>query len=96
MSSSIEERINVLQEEINKAERSLDKKKISTPVIIAIAVPFVVAVLLLILAPSFVKRKEGGKYVRCGKKIFQWTIIFTVILWLGLYLYMYCAYGKDM
>lgn len=93
---SIEERIEKLQEQINQTSGTSSNKKIPLPLVVALIVPIVIFFALFFIQPGFVKKKQGSKYVRCGKKLFQWTLIFTVLIWVGLYLYMYCAYGSEL
>lgn len=89
---SVDYNIRKLQEEIDGYSSSQDSKK---PLIIAIGTPIIIFLLLIIFKPSIVTKKSGNKYVRCGKKIFQWTLIFTVIIWILIYLYMYYI-TKDL
>jgi hypothetical protein len=41
--------------------------------------------------PKWVRSKEKGKYVISGQKLLMWTIVITIIAWVGLYLVNYCG-----
>jgi len=88
-SSPFKEKIEKLQAATEEGQRKLDAKvrSIPTNVIIGVIVPFVVLLILVLVQPSFVQKKEGDKHVRDGKKIFYWTIGITLVAWAGLYLW---------
>ncbi len=85
MSSSLsfEEKVSQLQHELDSVTKDLNTQDKCLPIslIIAGVTPIVLALGLYFLQPGFVQKKEGNKYVRSGGKIFQYTIIFTVVVW---------------
>jgi len=89
-SSQYREKIAHLRNELNKAEGLLGSEKcIPTMTIAAVVVPVLIFLVLFFLSPRFVQRKEGSKYIRCLKKVFLWTVILSIILWVTMYLYTY-------
>ena len=66
------------------------KSCIPVTMMVAIAVPFLLLILLYAIQPSFVQKKDGKKYVRSGGKVILWTIILTAVVWLGMYLFTFC------
>ena len=89
--ASYREKVQQLQGELRKAEGILGSEKcIPTMAIAAAVAPVLIFLVLFFLSPSFVQRKEGSKYVRCLKKVFMWTVILTLVIWGGMYLFTYC------
>lgn len=71
------------------------KKCFPTLLAVGIVIPFVIWVLFYLIKPSFVQKKsEDGTYQRDTKKVFLWTFIVTLVLWVCLYLWTYCE-GYD-
>jgi len=91
--SSFEEQINALRQDADLAGARITKKKkcIPTLLIVGMVIPFIVWLVLYALQPSFVQKKQGSKYVRDNMKIFQWTLLVSVIFWVALYLYSFCS-----
>lgn len=90
--SGYREKVQALQNELRKAESALGSEKcIPTSYIAAAVAPVLIFLVLFFLSPSFVQRKEGSKYVRDMKRVFAWTTGLTVVLWIGMYLFTYCA-----
>ena len=92
-----EQKINGLRQDADLAGARITKKKkcIPTLLIVGMVIPFIVWLVLYALQPSFVQKKQGSKYVRDNMKIFQWTLIVSVIFWVALYLYNYCYSMKG-
>jgi len=91
-SSKFKERVSELSEKLKNATQKLsDKEKcIPTMLIAAVIVPILVWILLYFLKPKFVQKQEGGKFVRDGTKVFYWTVLATVVVWICMYLFTYC------
>lgn len=91
------ERIQKLQAATEEGERKMAAKERSIPttVIIGAVIPFVVLLILFLVQPSIVQKKEGSKYIRDSKKMFYWTIGLTLVAWLGLYLWTWCRGYKT-
>ena len=53
------------------------------------AVPIVVGVVFCLIKPKFIMKKEGETTSINMKKLLQWTLIITLILWVALYIYSY-------
>ncbi len=87
MSLSFEEKVAQLQKELDNVTQELDSQDKCLPisVIAAVIAPFAIALILYFVNPKFTQKKSGNKYVRSGGKIFQYTIIFTVIIWAVLF-----------
>lgn len=95
-SSEFSQKVSNLQRQISAAsEKAAGKEKcIPTMLIAGIVAPILVWVLLYFLQPSFVQKKEGTKYVRDNTKVFYWTVLVTVVIWVAMYLFTYCQ-GYD-
>ncbi len=95
--SSFEEQISTLRQSADlTGDRIARKKKcIPTLLIVGMTIPFIVWLVLYALQPSFVQKKQGSKYVRDNMKIFQWTILVSVIFWVALYLFSFCQSQKG-
>lgn len=91
-SSTFAEKVAELQEQISSvSEKATGKEKcVPTMLIAGIVAPILVWILLYFLQPSFVQKKEGTKYVRDSTKVFYWTVLITVIIWVAMYLFSYC------
>jgi hypothetical protein len=86
-----------LSSKLNQTSSSIAGKEKCFPTLLAvgIVIPFVIWVLFYLIKPSFVQKKaENGTYQRDMKKVFLWTFIITLILWVCLYLWTYCD-GYD-
>ena len=89
--STYRDKVQQLQGELHKAQDVLGSEKcLPTMAIAAAAAPLLLFLIIFFLSPSFVQRKEGSKYIRCLKKVFMWTIILTLMVWAGMYLFTYC------
>src|SRR5438105_59893 len=89
--ASFRQKVDELQEQINKASASVSTGKcVPILLIVGIAVPFVIALLLYLLQPWFAQRKEGTKKIRSGTKIFWYTVLFTLIIWAGMAFWGWC------
>lgn len=98
-SSEFAKKVSQLQEAIDGHTSQLATKEKCLPMVlmIAAAVPLVVFLVLYFLQPGFVKKKDGGKSVRSGTKVFLWTLFVTVVAWVALYLYTWCkGYSGTM
>jgi len=74
---------------------SRKEKCIPTMLIAGVITPIVIWILLYFIQPRFVQSKEGAKYVRSNTKVFYWTLLITVIIWVGMYLWTWCkGYGN--
>ena len=92
MSVSFEEKLDKLSEEVEIASKELGESSscFSIPLIAGIATPFILALALWGAKPKFVTKKSGDKTLIDTKKLLQWTIIMSLVIWIGLYLYTYC------
>lgn len=92
-SGSYAQKVSDLQSHVSAASAKVaDKEKCFPTMLIAgIVAPILVTVLLYFLQPSFVQKKEGTKYVRNGPKVFYWTVLITVVIWIAMYLFTYCS-----
>ena len=104
--SELEKRLQDLERAIYDSEKEL-KQTVSASMpkgdgncypyvyIIAVIIPIITIISLYFAKPRWIKRKEKGNYVICGRKILMWTSIISVIAWVGLYLINYCgAFAK--
>ena len=92
MGSSFEDKIDILSTQVEKASENLGAESscFTIPLVAGIATPFVLALVLWGAKPKFVTKKIGDKTALDVKKLLQWTIIMSLIIWIGLYLYTYC------
>lgn len=92
MSVTFEEKLDALTLEVDKATAAEGGKSkcFSIPLIAGIATPFILAGVLWTAKPGFVTKKINDKPVVDFKKLLQWTIVMSIIIWLALYLYTYC------
>ncbi len=82
-----------LSDQVEKLSARIGKKEkcFPTMTVIGVAAPFVVALALYLIQPSFVQVQDGDKYVKDNKKFAMWTGIFTVAIWFFMFLYTYCS-----
>ena len=92
MASSYKQKVSELQGMVDAASKKTASKEKCFPMMMAagVAAPIIVWGTMFFLQPSFVQKKEGGKSVRDNKKVFYWTALITVILWVAMYLFTYC------
>ena len=76
---------DALQKEIMNKE-----KCVPTLIIVGVATPIIWFIVLYMLQPGFVQVKEGDKYVRSNRRVVNWTLILTILVWISLYLYTFC------
>lgn len=84
--------------QVEKTRGSIKNKERCAPYLLIISgvLPVFVFLILFFLSPGFVQTEDDeGQYVRSTKKVFYWTLIFSVLLWIGLYLYSWCKGGKN-
>ena len=88
---SYKEKVKELQAKIEgETKKFEDKEKcFPTMMVMAIAIPIIVWLILYFLQFKFVKKVEAGKEVRDNTKIFYWTVVITLLAWVGLYAYTY-------
>lgn len=88
---SYKEKIQKLQSLTEEGERKIKTKETAIPmsVMIGAAVPFIILIILYVLQPKFVTKKEGDKQVRDGTKIFYWTLGLTIVIWGAMYGWVY-------
>ncbi len=60
---------------------------VKTVYLVAGAIPIVVLILLVLLKPGFVMKKDGDTKKRDRKKILLWTAGLTTIAWAAMFLY---------
>ena len=70
------------------------EKCMPTMVIVAIVSPLIIFLSLFFFSPSFVQRKDNTKYTRNNKKVFFYTLGFSLAIWGLIYLYTLCS-GYD-
>ncbi len=92
------EKVDKLQSQLDASNAKVANKEKCVPImlIIGVIVPLLIFLLLYFLQPSFVQKKEGTKYIRNNTKLFYWTLLITVVLWIAMYLFSYCkGYKKS-
>ena len=89
MSKSFEEEIQSLRQETEMVNNNLNKKKKGLPVMLiaGCAVPILIIFILYILQPSFVQRQDGEDYIRDNTKLFKWSLLISVIIWIIMYIF---------
>ena len=93
MEKKYAEKTNVLKKLLD-VEKNKKEKCTPTMMIAAACIPLFTIVVLYFLQPSFINNKEGDRYVKSTKKLFVWTAGITVLSWIAMYLFTYCA-GYD-
>jgi len=90
--SKYEEYLKTLQKGIEDVGGRVTRKEACLPtmLIAGIAAPILIWLILYFVQPGFVSEKEGSKKVRSKTKIFYWTVLFTVLIWIGMYLWTWC------
>ena len=96
MSDKYEGYLKKLQEGIEKIGGKVTRKEkcLPTMLIAGIAAPVLIWLVLYFVQPRFVSEKEGNKHVRSNTKVFYWTVLFTVLIWISMYLWTWCR-GFD-
>jgi heme/copper-type cytochrome/quinol oxidase subunit 2 len=81
-------KISTFKETLNRIDKEIECQNscISTLTIVAIAMPFIIWLLLFFIKPSFVKNELNE---RSTKKVVTWTVILTAISWAILFGYSY-------
>jgi len=92
MSQKLQAKIAELGRMVKQQASKLNEKERCIPVMLiaGIIVPIVIWLVLYFIQPEFVKVQEGSKKVRSNTKVFYWTVIVTVIIWVGMYLWTWC------
>lgn len=94
-----------LARQIEELESSLEKERkgitskescFPTMLILGILTPIIIWVILYFVSPKFVQDKEGNRQVRSNTKVFYWTVIFTLLIWIGMYLWTWCKGFKNV
>jgi hypothetical protein len=97
--SIFKQRVEELQRELDAdaSKISLKEKCLPTVIIIGIAIPFVIWGALFFFATKipFVSKQEGQKRVRQNSKVFYWTLGFTLLTWVGMYIWAWMI-GYDI
>ena len=93
-----EKTLNELTKSIEGVKKSASSKEKCFPTMIVLGVlaPILVWILLYFLQPSFVQKREGDEYTRNSTKVFYWTVLITLIIWVALYLFSFCSGNKNM
>ena len=92
--SSVDSKIASLEKRLSEAtledEKSFNYSKyLSTPLIIGACTPLVLIGILAAIKPKFVLKKEDDKEILDYKKLIQWALIVSILVWIGLYCYSY-------
>ncbi len=87
-----------LKSHVEKARIGIESKEKCFPIMIIIGAvaPVLVWLVLYFLQPSFVQKKEGDVYVRNNTKVFYWTVLITLIIWVAMYLFSFCSGSKAI
>lgn len=80
-------RVSQLEEEVSKLENGLGTKKSKLNFVIYITIPVFVFTGLWKISPWFVMTKKSHRMFKDGGKIFLWTIIFSLIIYLSAFIY---------
>lgn len=91
--SNTSKNIQTLTDQVEKLSARIGKKQKCFPImtILGVAAPFLAALVLYLINPSFIQKQEGGRYVRDSKKMAVWTGVFTIVIWFFMFLYTYCT-----
>ena len=89
-STQFEQKVNALSSLMSDTSSKAEKKEGGFPmkIIAGLIIPFVVAVGLFFGKPSFVKNEKDE---RENSKVFYWTLLITVVIWVLMYIGFYCA-----
>lgn len=89
-STQFAQKVSELSNLMSDTSSKMQKKEGSVPIVIIMGalIPFFVGVGLFFGQPTFVKNVEGN---RENTKVFFWTVLFTVVIWVMMYLGMYCS-----
>ena len=83
--ATFQEKVRELQSEVDELDKRLQINSKYSVIIFstAVAVPFIVAFLLYMISPKFVMMDDAHGINR--KKMVKWAILFSIIIWVGLY-----------
>lgn len=95
---SFKQKVDELQEQLNKASKSVSSKDKCIPgtFIIGAIAPIIIGTTLYFTQPSFVQKKEGTKYVKNNSKVICWTMVVTILIWISLYLFSYFKGSENL
>lgn len=81
--------VDQLNSEVKKIENRITSKDkcVPTALIVAIAAPFIIWAILFFAKFKFTMKSEGKKKIRNQRRIFMWTLFFTIIVWTLIYCY---------
>lgn len=98
--SNFQQKTKDLEDMVKSINVKATKKCFPTLVALGIAVPIITFLALYFIQPSFVQKKDDtdGTVERDTTKVAYWTAFLSVIMWIALYLFTYCAgySGKAM
>ena len=78
-------RVDAHKNKIMKKEKCLPMMLIA-----GIIAPVIIWLALYFIQPNFVQTKEGDAHTRSNKKVFYWSALITVLIWVGMYLWSWC------
>ncbi|MDB4769373.1 hypothetical protein OAG24_00260 [bacterium] len=95
--NSFRQKIDELENQINKVSKDVDikSKKFPTAYIVGAATPLIVGATLYFAQPSFVQNKESGEQAKNNKKVFCWTLVISILIWIVIYLFVYFRENKS-
>jgi magnesium-transporting ATPase (P-type) len=90
--SRLEENIDELQRSLDQEKRNICSKENCFPMMLIFGVlaPIIIWIILYFFQPRFVQETEGTRRVRSNTKVFYWTVIFTLLIWVAMYLWTWC------
>jgi heme/copper-type cytochrome/quinol oxidase subunit 2 len=97
MSTTFDDKIEELKKQVDSLSSSKKGPSFScgtTSLIVGGIVPFVVVGLFYIIKPKFLMKQETTPPTVNTKKLVQWALVITVMLWIALYIYSF--YGDSL
>ena len=92
------QKVNELSDLISSTSTKVSDKEGKSPMVIigGLAVPLVIFGALFFAQPGFVKEavaegEDPASAKKSNTKVFYWTVLFTVVIWILMYIYMYCS-----
>jgi len=89
-SEAFERRVQEMQAAIDSHESTTGGSCVPNTLIVGTVLPLILFLVFYFVPFGFLNRQEGKKSVKDNKKVFLYTLLFSVLAWLGLYLYTRC------
>ncbi len=93
--AELREIIGTPEDRVVESKREVQRVCFSSVWILIAITPVVMFILLYFIEPGFIQKKEGNKYVIDNRKLWGYWFLFTFVVWVLLFLYMFSRGYKS-